>query len=109
MSNLSKKSQKEKEKKSENPVPSGFLHKGKAVQIQKSVDIFPSLFPKEYVPESPKFKVTIASLFHELETEDHVLPVYEPLEAQYTRYSPPDLNGLGKIPARERNLLSPEP
>ena len=85
VTNLSEKTQKEKEKKPDKPIPLGFLHKGKAVQIQKSVDRFPSLFPKESVPESPKFKVTITSLFHESESEDHVLPVYEPLEAQYTR------------------------
>lgn len=101
VTDLSEKIQKEKENKPDKPIPSGFLHKGKAVQIQKSVDRFPILFPKESIPESPKFKITIASLFHESESEDHVLPVYDPLEAQYTRYSPPDLNGLVKIHARE--------
>ena len=85
--NLSEKVDNINPKKTDKPIPTSFLHKGKSVQIQRPVDRYPSLFPKEVEPKSPKYKVIIASLFHESEPETQVLPVYEPLVSQFTRYT----------------------
>ena len=35
------------------------------------------------------------------ESKDHVFPIYEPLEPQFTQHAAPDLYGVGKIPQRE--------
>lgn len=97
--------------KYEKPIPTSFLYK-RNIQIQnpvKPANRFPYLFPKEApqsLPESSKEKantsdqIFIASLFKELEKEpeSQILPIYEPLESQFSKYSAPDLNGKGRGP-----------
>ena len=102
---LSNKFEKLNPSKVDKPVPAYFLQK-RNVHIQNpvsTVDKFPRLFPKEVGQSSQKDsseKVSLASLFKESdkESETQAFPVYEPLESQFTRYSAPNLSGMGKLP-----------
>jgi len=74
----------------------------------KSLDRFPTLFPKEVAMSSSDTeatnKITIASLFKDEEAEkgkeqtDQILPIYEPLEHRFNKYLAPDIEGKGKLP-----------
>lgn len=111
LTGLNKKFEKMQILKSEKPVPNSFLIK-RNIQIEKpvrNIHKFPLLFPKEKPSSSTEESehIDIASLFKEPEeagekeqknTETQILPIYEPLEHRFFRYSAPDIEGKGKMP-----------
>lgn len=97
--------------KIKNQVPNSFLVK-RNIKIEnpvRNVQKLPLLFPKEIALSSGADEskhINIASLFKDTEAEEkeqktpetQILPIYEPLEHIFSRYSSPDIEGKGKMP-----------
>lgn len=86
-----------------------FSHHVPIQHATKPVEMFPFVFPqykpKQHTGTKESFSESY-SLFTRTMTKEegpqssrqHLLPIYEPLSSQFTRYPTLDLNGKGKIP-----------